>query len=205
MKFTNKLAYLAKNETRNKTNIKKYNLLNGDYIFEATFKAEPNIDLIYGEYCAVGITGCNMGIYVQSYLEFEDAIKWCWWELENGEYVYKDIFMVINLDQVIKVKVVKELNTFTLYCNDILFETKTFGQLYDYNEETICVGVGSPYSDIYWFSGEIYDVKIYHDSIESNENLYLWYDFERNTHFKTWDKSGNGNHGESYIPELNKK
>ena len=207
MKFINELAFLVKNETRNKTNIKNYNLLNDDFIFEATFRVEINKDIINGEYCVVGRTGYNMGIYAQSYLHSDDAIKWCWWELQDGEYVYKDIFMIIDLTQIIKIKVIKKENTFTLYCNGEFYETKEIvGQLHDYTNQTIFVGVGNPYNDqcdLFWFIGDIYEVKIYHNSIESDDNLYLWYDFEKNSHFKTWDKSGNGNHGEIYSsPDL---
>lgn len=206
MKFENEFAFFVRNETRNKTNIKKYNLLNNDFIFESTFKANVNRD-VNGEYCVIGRTGYNMGIYAQSYSKLDDAVKWCWWELQNGEYIYRDIFMVIECNQIIKVKVIKKGRTFTLYCNDEIFETKEIiGQLHDYSDQTICIGVGNPYYieyDSLWFDGDIYDVKIYHDSVETPENLYLWYDFDKNAHFKTFDKSGNGNHGEIYnSPEL---
>ena len=53
----------------------------------------------------------------------------------------------------------------------------------------------------FWFNGEILEVKIYHNSIETDDDLYLWFDFERNSKFKTFDKSGNGNHGELYETE----
>jgi len=205
MKFEKGFAFFARNETRNKTNVKNYSLLNDDFIFEATFKANVN-RYINEEYCVVGRTGYNMGIYAQAYSKLDDAIKWCWWEVENENIVYKDIFMVSECADLIKIKVIKKSNTFTLYCNDEFYETRNIGQLYDYSDQTICIGVGNPYNeqyDPYWFTGDIYEVKIYHNSVEVDDNLYLWYDFQKNAHFKTFDKSGNGNHGEIYnSPEL---
>lgn len=203
MRFKDKLAFFVRNETRNKTNIKNYELLNKNFIFEATFKVLLDNTIVSNEYCVIGRTGYNMGIYAQS----TDAVKWCWWEKENDEIIYKDIFVYpIDNSNINKVKVIKKSNTFSLYINDNFYESKEIGELYDYSNQSICVGVGNPYSDNndpFWFNGEIYEVKIYHSNIESDKNLYLWYDFERNAHFKTWDKSGNGNHGEIYnSPEL---
>jgi len=201
MKFENEFAFFVRNETRNKTNIKNYSLLNNDFIFEATFKADSKLSST-NEYCVVGRTGYNMGIYAQS----NDAVKWCWWEIENDECVYKDVF-IYPIDNTIKnkVKVIRKSNKFIVYFNDKLYETKIINNLWNYSDQSICVGVGNPYGEYnsLWFSGDIYEVKIYHSSIEKPENLYLWYDFEKNAHFKTFDKSGNGNHGEIYnSPEL---
>lgn len=206
MKFENNFAFFVRNETRNKTNVKKYELLNGDFVFEATFSVELNETITSNEYCVVGRTGYNMGIYAQS----TDAIKWCWWEKENDQIVYRDIFVYpVDNSKKNKLKVVKKLNTFTVYFNDDFYASKEIGELYDYSTQTICVGVGNPYSDTndpLWFNGEIYEVKIYHSSVEADKNLYLWYDFEKNAHFKTWDKSGFGNHGEIYnSPEFVQK
>ena len=214
MKFTNELAYFIRKETRNKTNIKNYDLLNDDFVFEATFKLDLSQKVDYNEFCVVGRTGYNMGIYAQTDKNGGAAIKWCWWELEHDLsmaskqlVVYKDIYMYpYDSNQKIKVKAVKEDSIFSLFINDNLFGFKEIGILYDYSDQTICVGVGNPYSEstpANWFVGDIYDVKIYHDSVESYDNLYLWYDFERNSHFKTFDQSGNGNHGEIFnSPEL---
>ena len=62
--------------------------------------------------------------------------------------------------------------------------------MYDYSEQTIFIGVANPYSidtNMYWFSGDIYETKIYHSDIESDDNLYLWYNFENNSKFKRKD------------------
>jgi len=108
------------------------------------------------------------------------------------------------IGEVVKVKIVKTKHTFTMYINDIFYKEKECGKLYDYSNQTIFIGVANPYSfeeNKFWFNGEILEVKIYHDSIETDDNLYLWFDFERNSKFKTFDKSGNGNHGELYETE----
>ena len=200
MIITNKKAYYVRNETRNNTNTKKYNLLNNNFIVEATFRFAPNKEIIQNEYCVFARTGYNMGIFTQS----NDTIKWCWWEVDDvGNHTYHDIFIFpINNNLKHKLKIIKHNDTFTLYLNDELYATKQIiNHLYDYSNQTIFIGVANPYSDeenIYWFNGEIYEIKIYHDNIETDDNLYLWYDFKNNSKFKTFDISGNGNHGELY-------
>ena len=203
MIITNKKAYFVKNETRNNTNTKKYNLLNNNFIFEASFKFTPIEGNTQNEFCVIGRTGYNMGIFTQS----TDSIKWCWWEVDDvGNYTYHDIFVhQIDNQEKNKIKVIKSNNTFTLYLNDELYsEKQIINKLHNYSDQTIFIGVANPYSyddNMYWFNGEIYDIKIYHDEIETSENLYLWYDFENNSKFKTFDKSGNGNHGQFYETE----
>jgi len=63
MIINNKKAYFVKNETRNNTNTKKYNLLNDNFIFEASFKFNPIEDTTQNEFCVIGRTGYNMGIF----------------------------------------------------------------------------------------------------------------------------------------------
>lgn len=286
MIFKDKLAYIVKNETRNNTNTKKYDLLNGDFIFEATFKS--GLTNFQNEFCVLGRTGYNMGIFSHG----DKSIKWSWWKIVGDEIVYDDLYfgskdvndvnenharwwkeyivkntpvemsdiaiyglvrrwgfhdtsqpitdptgwqggwLDVNytidgipnetlrewvrkydnhrvktlslLPEIIKVKVIKKDNEFHLYLDDIFYLSKEIGILYDYSQQMITVGVGNPYStewDPMWYDGEIYDVKIYHSSEEKEENLYLWFDFERNSHFKTFDKSGNGNHGEIFYSQ----
>lgn len=279
MIITNKKAYYVKNETRNNTNTKKYNLLNGDFIYEATYKPSLEEEFSSDEQCLMGRTGYNMGIFTQktSTLNEEDSVassvKWCWFKHVGEEIHYDDIYFGLkdtdnadytlwwinyikkiapkdmdettmmglvnrwaffynNLDlkyikdkeirewsinfeklrkesqsyigEVVKVKIIKTKHTFTMYINDIFYKEKECGKLYDYSNQTIFIGVANPYSfeeNKFWFNGEILEVKIYHNSIETDDNLYLWFDFERNSKFKTFDKSGNGNHGELYETE----
>ncbi len=204
MIINNKKAFLVKNQTRNNTNTKKYNLLNNNFIIEASFKFIPDESIKSNEYCVIGRSGYNMGIFTQS----TDAVKFCWWEVDenNENHSYHDIFVYpIDNQQQNKLKIVKHNKTFTLYLNDELYATKEIvNKLYDYSEQSIYIGVANPYSydeNMYWFNGEIYEIKIYHDSVEIDDNLYLWFDFEKNAKFKTFDKSGNGNHGELFETE----
>ena len=279
MIFKNKKSYIVKNETRNHTNTKNYSLLNGDFIYEITYKSGMLEEFSSSEQCLMGRTGYNMGIFTQktSTLLEEDSVsssvKWCWFKHVGEEIHYDDIYFglkgednqnyedwwvnyikkiapkpiddkvliglvgrwgffynnlqlgsiedseikewAINFENskkqtgsyisdVIKIKIVKTQDKFTMYINDIFYKDKDCGQLYDYSSQTIFIGVANPYSfeeNQFWFSGEIFEVKIYHDSVETDDNLYLWFDFERNAKFKTFDKSGNGNHGELYETE----
>ncbi len=106
MIFKNKHAYFVKNNTNNNTNTKNFELLNNDFIIEATFKFEEDTNLIQREYCVVGRVGYTMGIFVDSYKN----IKWEWWETnDDGEQLYRDIY-VTNVDvfNYNTIKVIKE-------------------------------------------------------------------------------------------------
>ena len=201
MIFKDKLGYVVNNETRNKTNTKNYTLLNDDFIYEATFKTNK----IIKEGCVIGRSGGNMGIYVQPLI-----IKWCWFKIEDNNVIYDDIVYSLpenKVKQFTTVKVVKIADKFNMYINGDLYATKDCGDLFDYSNQPIYVGVGNPYSNDnqYWFNGQIKEVKIYHNSTEIDNNLYLWYNFEFNSKFKTFDISGNGNHGEIYESNEYKK
>ena len=140
----------------------------------------------------------NSTLQLQSYKPLDvDAIL-----LDVIEKLRKESQSYIG--EVVKVKIIKTKRTFTMYINDIFYKEKECGKLYDYSNQTIFIGVANPYSfeeNKFWFNGEILEVKIYHNSIETDDDLYLWFDFERNSKFKTFDKSGNGNHGELYETE----
>jgi hypothetical protein len=200
MIFKNKHAYFVKNNTNNNTNTKNFELLNNDFIIEATFKFEEDTNLIQREYCVVGRVGYTMGIFVDSYKN----IKWEWWETnDDGEQLYRDIY-VTNVDvfNYNTIKVIKEKNSFTLYVNDRKYESvEVNNKLYDYSSSIIYIGASNPYcenNDENWFTGDISDIKIYNSSNETFDDLYLWFDFKINSNFKTFDKSGNGNHGEIF-------
>lgn len=279
MIIKNKKSFIVKNETRNHTNTKNYNLLNGDFIYEITYKSGTLEEYSSSEQCLMGRPGYNMGIFTQktSTLLEEDSVsssvKWCWFKHIGDEIHYDDIYFGLKSDDnknyeewwinyikkiapniidenvliglvgrwgffynnlqldtiqdkeirewainfenskkqtgsyisdIIKVKIIKTKDKFTMYINDIFYKDKECGQLYDYSNQSIFIGVANPYShkdNQFWFSGEIFEVKIYHDSVEKDDNLYLWFDFENNSKFKTFDKSGNGNHGQLYETE----
>jgi hypothetical protein len=209
MIFENEKAYFVKKHTNNNTNTKSYDLLNDDFIFEVTFKPTKNPSQIIAEQCIIGRCGYNMGLFVQD----DNYVKWAWWEHNNdGDYVYRDIFMDdLNLNKFNTIKVIRKSNEFIVYLNDTwYFNGDIEGKLYDYSDKTIYVGVANPYcenNNQCWYNGDITDVKIYNSSNETLDDLYLWFDFERNSNFKTFDKSGNGNHGERFesnkVKEIN--
>ncbi len=200
MIFENNKAYFVKKHTSNNTNTKSYDSLNGDFIFEATFKYIKNSEYKNSEHCIVGRCGYNMGLFVQD----DNYVKWVWWEVnENGEHIYRDIFMDdINMNKFNTIRVVKKANEFIVYLNDSwYFNGEIENKLYDYSDKVIYIGVANPYcenNNHSWFSGEISDIKIYNSSNEVLDDLYAWFDFKENSNFKTFDKSGNGNHAERF-------
>ena len=203
MIFKNKTAFTINRYTNHKTNTKSYNILTDNFIFEATFKLTSK-KLKSKEYCVLAREGYNMGIFIQEF-DGENYVKWVWWETnEKNEEIYNDIFVhtKLNLSTFNTVKVIKKDNQFIMYVNNELYETRTLiHKLYDYKDKYIFIGAANPFcknNNQCWFYGNIKDVKIYHSSDEIIDNLYLWFDFEKTSNFKTFDKSGNGNHGEKY-------
>ena len=213
MIFKNKKAYVVNRFSDNDLNPESYDLItNNDFIFEATFKLNTN-KLKSTDSCIVSREGYNMGIYIYNFNN-ENFIKWVWWEVDSeNNHVCNEIFVhkKYELTNITNVKVVKKGTEFSLYVNGELYETKKIEyELFDYSNKLIYVGVSDPNSannNNAWFNGEIYDVKIY-DSIDENINtLYLWFDFENNDEFKTFDKSGNKNDGHLFnqLVKKNKK
>lgn len=200
MIFENKKAYFIKNHTSNNTNTKSYELLNDDFIFEATFKYIKDKNYTHSEQCIIGRCGYNMGLFIQD----DNYVKWMWWqEGTDGEYIYNDIFMDdVDINKFNTIKVIKKHDEFIVYLNDSwYFNGKIEGKLYDYSDKTIYIGVANPYCENKnegFFSGQISDIKIYNSSDEIMDDLYAWIDFKENSNFKTYDKSGNGNHGERF-------
>ncbi len=108
------------------------------------------------------------------------------------------------LTETVKVAVKKSKNYFELYVNDILYRKKNVGNIVDLSDKTICIGTGDPYREFgskMFFNGEIFEIKIYNTCKTNNSSLYSWIDFNKNTHFKSFDKSLNGNHAELYESE----
>ena len=200
MIFKNKKAYVINRFSDNDLNPESYDLItNNDFIFEATFKLNTN-KLKSTDSCIVSREGYNMGIYIYNFNN-ENFIKWVWWEVDKeNNHICKEIFVHKKyiLTNITNVKVIKKGAEFTLYVNGELYENKEIEyELFDYSNKLMYVGVSDPNSvnNNGWFNGEIYDIKIY-DSIDENINtLYMWFDFENNDEFKTFDKSGNKNDG----------
>lgn len=202
---TEKRAYIVDRYSNSKTNTKSYESLKKDFIFEATFSV-PTDGAEGMESCVVSREEC-MGIFVFNY-NHENFIKWSWYEInEEGDIFQNEIFVHEKYDLSIPttVKVIKKGKNYTMFINDVLYKKKKITHKpYDYSDKYIFIGTSNPHclnNNHRWFYGEIYDVKIYDSSVESEENLYLWFDFKKNTSFKTFDKSGNGNHGLLYEPE----
>ena len=192
--------YIVDRYSNSKTNTKSYESLTDDFIFETTFKVgDDSIDL-GKESCVLTREGL-IGIFVFNYND-EYFIKWKWAEVNDENENVENEIMVhtkINTQVDYKVKVIKKDKEFSLFVNGELYETKEIiNSLFDYADKLMYVAVSDPNNtnnNCGWFNGEIYDIKIY-DSVDENINtLYLWFDFENNDEFKTFDKSGNKNDG----------
>lgn len=198
--------YIVDRYANSKTNTKSYESLTDDFIFEATFKVdEDSIDL-GNESCVLTREG-SMGIFVFNYND-EYFIKWKWLEVnDEDEDVVNEIMVHTEIGANIynEVKVIKKDDEFTMYINNRLYtKQKIKYKLYDHKDKYIYVGSGNPNcvnKNYRWFYGNISDVKIYHSSEETFENMFLWFDFKKNTSFKTYDKSGSGNHGNLFESE----
>jgi hypothetical protein len=205
---TEKVAYIVDRFTNSKTNTKSYELLKKDFIFEATFTMAPNSSEGLDS-CVISREG-SMGIFIFNY-DGQDFLKWTWREInDNGEVFQNEIFVHDQYDLTLptKVKVIKKGKNFSLFVNDVLYKKKKITyKLYDYSDSYIFIGAGNPHcinDNHRWFYGDVLDVKVYHSSVEDDENLYLWYDFKKKTSFKVFDKSGNGNHAEIFETQEDK-
>lgn len=204
-----KKAYIVNRYSNSKTNTKSYDYLKKDFIIETTFRLSPNSIIDGNETCIVSREG-SLGFFVFDYKN-EYFLKCAWHEInENGEVFQNEIFVHDEYDfsEFTTVKVIKKGKYFTLYINGELYKKRKIEyKLYDYTDARIFIGAGNPYcmnNNHRWFYGEIKEVKIYHSAVESDENLYVWYDFDKQTSFKVFDKSGNGNHAEIYESEETK-
>ena len=192
--------YIVDRYANSKKNTKSYELLTEDFIFESTFKVDDGSIDLGKESCVLTREGL-IGIFVFNYND-EYFIKWKWTEVnDENENVENEIMVHTKINTQIdyKVKVIKKDNEFTMFINDKLYSQREIKyKLYDYEDKYIYVGSGNPYcanNNYRWFYGSISDVKIYHSSEETLENMFIWFDFKKNTSFKTYDKSGSGNHG----------
>ena len=190
MKF-NKTAYYVPNQTKNKTNTKTFEQLEGDFSLYADFKLT---EFVEDESLIVGRVGYHMGLFVQR----PNGIKFAWY---TKPYQYNDIW--VSVDDIHKpMKVLVTISeTIKLYINGKLKVEKERGDMESYNDKNIYVGAINPYGGGLecWFNGDINKICIFDESIkEFNEDLkslYLSFDFNQNSKFKTFDNSGNGNHG----------
>lgn len=187
----NKTAYFTPNQTKNKTNTKTFNELNGDFSFYAEFQLKEFVD---DESLIIGRVGYHMGIFIQK----PNGIKFAWY---TKDYQYNDIW--ISVEDIYKpMKVLVTVSeTIKVYIDGELKGEKERGNMESYDDKNIFVGAINPYGEQYqcWFNGTITKVAVFDEVINEFDNtlpsLYLLYDFGENSKFKTFDNSGNGNHG----------
>lgn len=184
----NKTSYFIPNKTKNNTNIKDYSSIENDFTIHANFKL---IDFIENESCVISKDGYPMGLF----LEFPNIVKFVWYTIGH---IYNDVrFVVDDIRQIMDIKVTVS-EYISLYFNDILMDSKIKGNIVDYSNKKILIGALYPYNNENekWFNGEINQIIIYDSSFDyTKKNMYINIDFQQNSKFKTFDKSGNGNHG----------
>ncbi len=184
----NKTAYYIPDKTKNNTNLKGYSSILNDFTISTVFKLN---DFLEDEVCVICKEGYPMGIF----LEAPNFVKFVWYTKENK---YNEIKLSVeNIKEIINIKVsVSEF--IKLYLNGDLIVTKERGEIIDYSERRLLIGAQCPFNgkDEKWFNGEINEVIIYNSCVDNTEkNMYINIDFKENSKFKTFDKSGNGNHG----------
>ena len=188
------ITYYIPNKTKYKTNFKNYDNLKNGYTFYVDFKLDKFIE---NEACIIGRQDEHyMGLFLQT----PNAIKFSWHK-KGG--VYNDIF--IEIDDVFKpMKVLVTVSDeIRIYKDGFFLGSKPCDDIMDYNDKNILIGSINPHFE-QWeckFDGDINEVKIF-DTIttdpNNHERLYAHLDFENQSRFKTFDISGNGNHGIIY-------
>ncbi len=190
MRFEKK-AYYIPNNSKNNTNIKNFESLNQNFSFYADFQLS---EFVEDESLVVGRIGYHMGIFLQR----PNGVKFSWY---TKPYQYNDIWVSVDdIHQRMEVLVTVS-NLVKIYINGVLKGEKETGQIESYSDKNIFIGSINPYSGSYecWFNGDVNKIAIFDDAIDSSEmkseKLYSLLDFEKNSKFKTFDESGNGNHG----------
>lgn len=187
MVFNNR-AYYIPNKTTNNTNTKDYSWIENNFTIIVDFKSNGTID---DEATVITRDGQPMGIFLES----PNIVKFVWYTDENK---YNDIrFTQDDIDQRMSVKVMVS-ESIEMYVNDTLVGSKPKGNIIDYSGKRLLIGALNPYNntDQKWFNGEINQIIIYNTLVDyTDKNMYINMDFEENSKFKTFDQSGNGNHG----------
>jgi hypothetical protein len=190
MKFEKK-AYYIPNNSKNNTNTKNFQDLEGNFSLYADFQLS---EFVEEESLIVGRIGYHMGIFLQK----PNGVKFSWY---TKPYQYNDIWVPVDdINKRMKVMVTVS-DTVKIYIDGILKGEKETGPIESYSDKNIFIGSINPYSGFYecWFIGDIYKIAIFNEIVNSFEDesgsLYALFDFEKNSKFKTFDKSGNGNHG----------
>lgn len=188
------LTYYIPNGDKYNTNLKNYECLKNGYTFYADFKLD---NFIENEACVIGRQDLHyMGLFLQK----PNALKFSWHKIGG---VYTDIFLEVD-DVFERMKVLVTVsNQIRIYKDDILIGTKESGEIIDYSDKNVLIGSINPHFESWEckFDGTINEIKIFHGVItnpNNTENLFAHFDFKNQSRFKTFDISGNGNHGVVY-------
>ncbi len=188
------LTYYIPSNTKHNTNIKNYDSLKNGYTFYADFKLDKFIE---NEACIIGRQDLHyMGLFLQN----PNALKFCWHK-KGGTYI--DIFLEVG-DVFEPMKVLVTISDqIRIYRDGYLLGTRESGEMVDYSDKNILIGSINPHFESWEckFDGTINEIKIF-DKVVTNsdntENLFAHFDFKNQSRFKTFDVSGNGNHGVVY-------
>lgn len=184
----NKTAYYVPIKTNNGTNSKDYSSIFNNHTISIDFKLETMLDI---ESTLFVREGGEIGLYIEQ----PNSIKFIWKE-EAGRYnEIRTSITNIKEKNNIKVSIGEYVE---LYVNDHLIDRVIKRPIANSANKRFIIGAESPYSlfNEKWFFGEITDFSVYENSVETMEkNTYISLDFVNNSKFKTFDKSGAGNHG----------
>ena len=188
------LTYYIPNETKNKTNLKNYESLKNGYTFYADFQLNKFIE---NEACIIGRQDLHyMGLFLQN----PNAVKFVW-HRDGG--VYTDIFLEIGFLYERMNVMVTISEQIKIYVNGLLLAIRDAGNINDCSDKNILIGSINPHFESWElkFDGTIHEIKIF-DKVTNNpdniDNLFTHLDFTNQSRFKTFDMSGNGNHGLIY-------
>lgn len=187
MIFSNR-AYQIPIKTNNGTNTKDYSLIFDNHSISIDFILNDQIE---NESAIFVREGGDMGLYVEA----PNSIKFIWKE-KSGE-INKIQTIIENIKE--KYNVTININDhIEFYINGTLIDKTIKGSIINCADKKLVIGAEQPYreSNEKWFSGEILGFTLYEDFVGKTEkNVYINLDFVNNSKFKTFDKSGSGNHG----------
>jgi hypothetical protein len=184
----NKTSYYIPNKTKNNTNVKDYSSIENNFTIIADFRL---FDFVDNEATIISKDGHPMGLF----LELPNIVKFVWYTTRN---TYNDVrFIIDDIKQRMNIKVTVS-ESIGLYFNDVLMDSKVKGDIIDYSEKRLLIGSLYPFNgkNDKWFNGDINNIIIYDTLVDyTDKNMYINMNFEENSKFKTFDNSGNGNHG----------
>jgi hypothetical protein len=184
----NKTSYYVPSKTKNNTNIKDHSNILNNFTIIVDFKSE---ELIENESTIISKEGTPMGLF----LEKPNIVKFVWYTKENKHNEVS--FNVIDITEKMNIKVIIS-DFIELYRDNVLMVKKEKGDIINYIDNKLMIGALNPFSgeNERWFNGEINEILVYDTIVDyTDKNVYIKLNFEENSKFKTFDNSGNGNHG----------